>query len=326
MKVMQEIGIAAYGGWSWYAAMGNATNERLIELMAGGKNLQEAYDALPLLYKRDTYTAFISTFTISPYSDTSLNLGGVNSSHPEIRIDSPANGSSIHDRRSVVRGQITPNSGYAFANIIVNGQSEVLSIHADGSFEQAVGLRAGENVITVATRGAVEYQKSILVEGVFSSDILFTTLWWNTDLSDIDLHLVPVEGAGGARDDCFFAHMTSTWGATLDVDDINGFGPEHITARILPAGKYRLYVHYFDTHGQTSPTVVNISVSANGRQSEIFSLSGDRRMATQDDIWNVCTIEFPSGNINRIDEFRPASKAAPIQPRVDKRANGSGTQ
>ncbi len=319
MKVLSDIGIAAYAGWSWYNSNGNSTNERMIELMAGGKTIREAYEALPLFYKRDMLTAFVSKFTLSPYSDASLTLGGINTSHPEIRFDSPSNSSSIADRRCVVKGQIIPNTGYFFANIIVNGQSEVLSVNPDGSFEQAVGLRAGENLITVATRGGVEYQKSVIVTGVFSSDILFTTLWWNTDLSDVDLHLVPIEGVDGLRDDCFFANMISTWGATLDVDDTDGYGPEHITARTLPPGTYLLYVHYYETHGQTSPTVVNVSVSVNGQQSEIFSLGGNRRMVAEGDIWNVCTIEFPSGKITSINEFLPAAKAAGRQPLTDKR-------
>jgi len=318
MNALKEIGVVAYTGWSDVTTKGSASNHRLINLMAQGRTLQQAAESLPDEYK--FYNVYdensspkklitVSTLCYGPPSENDITLGGTNPSHPEIRIDSPANGISISDRRCAVKGQISPNSGYSFANIIVNGQSEILSINPYGSFEQAVGLRAGENVITIATRGSVEYQKSVTVTGVFSSDILFTTLWWNTDISDIDLHLVPIEGADGARDDCFFDHMISSWGATLDVDDIDGFGPEHITARTLPPGKYLLYVHYFDTHDQTSPTVVNVAVSTNGQQSEIFSLGGDKRMTTQDDRWNVCAIEFPSGKITPINEFIPASKS-----------------
>ncbi|MDD3293696.1 MAG: hypothetical protein PHG20_03315 [Geobacteraceae bacterium] len=103
------------------------------------------------------------------------------------------------------------------------------------------------------------------------------------------------------------------------MDDIDGYGPEHITARTLPAGKYLLYVHYFDTHGQTSPTVVNVSVSTNGQQSEIFSLGGNRRMVAEGDIWNVCTIEFPSGKITSLNEFLPASKSLGQLTRLPKK-------
>jgi hypothetical protein len=93
----------------------------------------------------------------------------------------------------------------------------------------------------------------------------------------------------------------------LDVDDVNGYGPEHITARTLPDGKYLLFVHYWATHGQTNPTVVNVAVSANGAQSKIYSLPA---MLTAEDRWNVCYISYPSGVVETIDEFIPATRGA----------------
>jgi uncharacterized protein YfaP (DUF2135 family) len=312
---LSEIGIVAYTGWTNTTSKSSAATWRIIALMAGGKSLQEAVDLLPDDYKTESVSEHwwnpllvTSSLWFGPDNEKSITLAAINPSHPEITIDTPTNGISVADRRCVVTGRITPNTGYSFANIMVNGQSELLSINSDGSFDQAVGLRAGDNVITISTRGDVEYQKSVTVTGVFSSDILFTSLWWNTDLSDIDLHLVPIEGANGARDECFFGNMISTWGATLDVDDVDGFGPEHITARTLPPGKYLLYVHYFATHGQTAPTTVNVAVSVQGQQSIIFSLNGDRRMLNQGDVWRVCTIEFTSGAIQTLDEFLPDNR------------------
>lgn len=309
---LYDIGVAEYSGWTEPQGKSFCTAWRVLLLMAGGKTMQQAVDALPDWYKSDLCEGVPSSFWYGPDSERSITLSGTNTTHPAIAIDAPFDGENISGREVTVRGQIVPNSGFSYATVSVNGQSEALSLDSEGRFEQPVGLRSGSNVIKVSTIGNVEHSETVTVNGDFSSDILFTTLWWKTDSNDVDLHLRPVEGADGAVDECFFARKITSWGAALDVDDVNGFGPEHITARSLPAGKYRLYVHYFDTHGQINPVVVNVAVSANGEPSRIFSLSGDRRMTTAGDIWNVCDIEYPSGRVTVLDEFIPAVRARKI--------------
>jgi len=87
---------------------------------------------------------------------------------------------------------------------------------------------------------------------------LYTQLRWNTNLTDVDLHLLPPNSnisSLWSNNDCFYANKHTSWGAYLDVDDINGYGPEHITIPTTPAsGKYTLYVHYYSSHGVSSVT------------------------------------------------------------------------
>lgn len=318
-----DIGISAYTGWTKPTNKGSSAAYRILAIMARGKSLQQAFDMLPIQYKRFDFEGVTTELKLFPTASGSFTLGSVNTNHPEVVIWAPFQGENISDRQCTVRGQIIPFAGYENSSktIAVNGVSFGLEVDSEGRFEQPIGLREGENTITVSVFDIVNTSATVGINGIFTQDVLFTSLWWNTDISDIDLHLVPIEGADGARDDCFYGHMISTWGATLDVDDTDGYGPEHITARTLPAGKYLLYVHYYDTHGQTSPTVVNVAVSTNGQQSEIYSLGGNRRMAAEGDIWNVCTIEFPSGKISSINEFLPAAKSGAKLTRIPRGKN-----
>ncbi|MDO9341059.1 MAG: hypothetical protein Q7T72_11120, partial [Bacteroidales bacterium] len=238
-----------------------------------------------------------------------LTLGGPVIEGPQITIKSPENGTTTTERTCVVQGCISPwgGGGTAKVTISVNGQSNVLPVNDVGSFSHTVGLRAGENIIRVSVITIAESSKEVRVIGDFSSDVFWSKLSWNMNLNDIDFHMVPVEGADGKRDECYWNNKVSSWGAELDVDDRNGYGPEHITARNLPAGKYELYVHYYDSHGQTQPSTVSVAVSANGSQAKIYTLPA---MSLVGDIWEVCYITYPAGTIEIIDKFTPAEKGA----------------
>jgi uncharacterized protein YfaP (DUF2135 family) len=305
---LYDAGVCAYTGWTDPTRKSAGSAWRMLALMLDGKTLQQAYDALPDWYKSDTPPDDpTANLWIGPNSGTDTTLGGTPATRPIIVIDAPFQDEHISGREVTVRGQITPRSAFSHATISVNGNSSALAVDGDGYYSQAVGLRAGDNTIAISAIGYSESTREVSVVGDFSADVLYTSLAWNTDLNDIDLHLQPIEGADGATDDCYFGNMNPSWGASLDVDDTWGFGPEHITARSLPAGTYLLYVHYWNTHGQTDPATVNVGVSVNGAATRMFTLPG---FATVGDVWNVCTIEYPSGNIDALNDYYPAAQVS----------------
>jgi len=303
-----DVGVAAYTGWSEPQGRAAFTAWRILATMADEKTLQQAVDAMPDWYKTDHATGYAeSSFWYGPDNQRDITLGGIVQQGPQVIITTPADGETIVDRQCEVRGNIQPWSGSLRATVNVNGQSTALVPDSDGYFNQPVGLRAGPNLIRVSVIGTQETSSEVSVNGQFTSDILYTTLWWNQDLNDIDFHLSPVEGTAVGQTECYFGNKTTTWGAMLDVDDVDGYGPEHITARTLPSGKYLLYVYYYATHEQTNPSVVNVAVSANGSPSVIYSLPS---MLNWGDRWNVCYISYPSGTIETINQFIPATRGA----------------
>ena len=78
---------------------------------------------------------------------------------------------------------------------------------------------------------------------------------WDQDLCDVDSHLIAPGGAFFDCDlDCHFGNPSPDWGVPgdwaddpfLDVDDIDGYGPEHINiSEPTPGATYRFLVHYY---------------------------------------------------------------------------------
>ena len=79
--------------------------------------------------------------------------------------------------------------------------------------------------------------------GVPQSADLLVTMMWNTDQTDVDLHVVEPSG-----EECFYSHPKTRSGAVLTQDIRNGFGPEMYHVRKAPAGNYDIYAKYFNAN------------------------------------------------------------------------------
>ncbi|EOR93098.1 periplasmic copper-binding protein [Arcticibacter svalbardensis MN12-7] len=74
-----------------------------------------------------------------------------------------------------------------------------------------------------------------------SHGVIQIGLSWNTDNTDIDLHVVDPNG-----EEIYYHHPTSQSGGYLDRDDVDGFGPENIYwTENIPDGTYSVSVVYF---------------------------------------------------------------------------------
>jgi hypothetical protein len=95
---------------------------------------------------------------------------------------------------------------------------------------------------------------------------LHTELAWDTNHTDVDLHFVDDTMGGTIFNhpyDCDFANKHPNWGSfsstaddpSLDIDDKNGFGPEHINlSEPIDGHSYHIYVHYYDDGGNGAST------------------------------------------------------------------------
>lgn len=299
---LKSVGIKLYSGWSEDQSKSYWTAYRILMLMADGKTMQQAVDTIPDWYKFDDP----ASFWYGPDGERGMTLNGINDTDMQVVIDSPRNGTSTTYRTTTISGQVLPVSLCRRLSVSVNGQSSAMTFDSQGNYSQMIGLRNGSNTIIVTAQGDTKsVTEQVSVTGNFTSDLFYSELSWNTNYNDIDLHMVPVSGADGYSDDCYYSHKVSYWGGTLDVDDTNGHGPEHITARDLPDGKYLMFVHYYSTHGQTNPATVSLSVSSYGSTAKIFTLPA---MTSTNDRWNVCYVNYPSGKIESINEFIPANR------------------
>jgi uncharacterized protein YfaP (DUF2135 family) len=76
-------------------------------------------------------------------------------------------------------------------------------------------------------------------KGIKSCDLV-VIVGWNTDQTDVDLHITDPAG-----EECFYEHRDTKLGGHITQDVTQGYGPEMFTLTKAAAGKYQVRVHYF---------------------------------------------------------------------------------
>jgi uncharacterized protein YfaP (DUF2135 family) len=91
-------------------------------------------------------------------------------------------------------------------------------------------------------------------------------LTWDTDNTDIDLHVLEPSG-----EECFYSHNRTTIGGAMSTDFTQGYGPEEYMLRRLMPGEYKIRAHFFGNRDQrlVGPTTVQATLITHyGRPDE----------------------------------------------------------
>jgi len=181
--------------------------------------------------------------------------------------------------------------------------------------------------LTVCDKSDTWSEPATYVVTVASQEAIHVELVWDTPGdpdqtdsgpqagADLDLHFVhPLAeeldlDEDGVPDgyfdnpyDCFWFNAHPQWGELnpdvdddpgLDIDDSDGAGPENLNLAIPENVTYKIGAHYWNDHG-FGPSFATARVYIMG--SLVFEMSGVE-MAMKD-MWDICTIEWPSGTVN----------------------------
>ena len=315
-ETFHEKGVGVTIGWNEYNEIGPHTGMLLLDAMLGGYDLSTAFNSLPLENRFDTNkkpdgTTITSMLSYYPTSGATIRL--VEPTYAEIVITSPEDGYSYDTRLLTLSGMVLGIQNLEYGTVELNGITTALENYGI-TFSQPIVINNGENSIKVncycilANGNSAFASEEITVFGDFPELDLFTELRWNTDYSDVDFHLLPPNS--DIYDlwtdyDCYYYNMSTYWGGELDVDDVEGYGPEHITIpTVLINGTYRLFIHYYDDDGVgITYAFVNISV----RNEEMLDFGPYQLVndggSNAGDVWEVCTIEFPSGTVTSVNQY-----------------------
>ena len=145
------------------------------------------------------------------------------------------------------------------------------------------------------------------------------TLIWDTR-ADIDLHVVEPGGS-----EIYWENRNGGQGGELDVDDVDGFGPENVNyvQGKGPPGTYKWFVHYYGGLGgmaQNTRWKVRVKhagkietyqgkFSAIGQKSQIFQLKMERDGGKSELAKPEEAREMPAGA--RVEAARPARALGP---------------
>ncbi len=306
-----EKGAAVTVGWDETNGLGQSSGKLLFDALLGGDDLATAWGSLPEEARTDR-TGFEAGahLVYLPSEGGSVRL--VDDANAALRIDSPVPDSICESRTVLLSGGMVNATSITGGTVELNGVATVL-VHNGTEFSQPLALKRGLNRISIGCNGLrgdriVRADSTIAITGSFSGLSLWTELRWNTNYSDVDFHLLP---PGAQLDalwsdvDCFYGNKNPSWAGSLDVDDVDGYGPEHI---VLPSvavnGTYRLFIHYYDDHG-AGASVASATVAVNDGPALSFGpyTVGNNNGADAGDLWEVCTITYPSGQITPVNQY-----------------------
>ncbi|MCA9547451.1 MAG: hypothetical protein KC613_23770, partial [Myxococcales bacterium] len=137
------------------------------------------------------------------------------------------------------------------------------------------------------------------------------------DGSDLDLHLRRAGGQWGGEGDCFYAQRAAAWppagavgDATLDIDDVDGQGPENINVLAPDAAgaPYEVGVHafrlYADPVGRVQPTEATVRIFLDGVEAAAWR----RTLTDHEQFWTVARVEVADegARVVAVDALDPA--------------------
>ena len=117
-----------------------------------------------------------------------------------------------------------------------------------GEFRKIVALdyvrllrRVERGELTVSDPGFARERLAAVAPmiGVGQADIV-VSIMWNTDNTDVDLHVVEPSG-----EECYYGHRDTASGGSLTTDVTTGYGPEMYVLPRAPRGVYRVSAHYY---------------------------------------------------------------------------------
>ncbi len=177
-----------------------------------------------------------------------------------------------------------------------------LEVSADGfsveRFERTLDSATPQAIRVVLSPGLKEGQLRLV-------------LTWGKQPADLDAHL---EGPlpGGERFHVYFhqrGDLKSKEFVNLDVDDLNGEGPETITVLGVLPGEYRYYVHDYTNRNHPEAN----ALAQSGAEVKVYHGGQTYRFAPEGklmgNVWNVCTINVTADGavVEKIDTFDRAT-------------------
>ncbi|MDR3299165.1 MAG: DUF2135 domain-containing protein [Candidatus Accumulibacter sp.] len=173
---------------------------------------------------------------------------------PGIDADTPAS--------NQIRGRIRQR-GKSPATLIVNGNSMPLRADEDGTFARPYSFAAGSNSVVVKSGGERLRTQFYQSANGQAEPRLRILLSWDTDGTDLDLHVVTPSGQHA-----WYGERVIASGA-IDIDVTTGYGPEIFASPAPEMGLYQVYVNYYGGGDNTGLTTARLTVIGNeGTASE----------------------------------------------------------
>ena len=198
--------------------------------------------------------------------DINLVPGSAAQGPPEVVVSQPLDGQTTTSSVLFAQGEVN-GADAPFVVASINGGEYLVPVELQ-AFNYALILSRGVNRVTfqsISQNGVTE--RTLLANANVSPQRIRVTLVWDEGAAstggtanDQDLHVWQMPPAGGSFQHAWFNDEAGIVDGLLDVDNINGFGPENFTMPAAPAGRYFIAVNFY---GGTVTTNAIVRVSLN---------------------------------------------------------------
>ena len=160
---------------------------------------------------------------------------------------------------SQIRGRIAAqNKSEQPATLVVNGNAMPMRLDESGAFGRPYSFGAGSNSVEVRSgneRLRTQFYQSANGQPASRLRIILS---WDTDGTDLDLHVVTPSGQHA-----WYGERVINGGA-IDIDVTTGYGPEIFASPAPEKGLYQVYINYYGGEdGGTGLSTAHLSVISN---------------------------------------------------------------
>jgi len=167
--------------------------------------------------------------------------------YPAVSVSTPEGQSKF----AVIEGQIRnapKKKGTAIGTLVVDGTPLPQRVEEDGKFSRPYAFPSGSNSVELRAPDGGKTQPKLRV-----------VLAWDTDGTDLDLHVVSPDGAHS-----WYGDRVAPNGGALDVDVTTGYGPEIYSSAAPLKGTYLVFVNYYGSgSGGSDMTVAQVTIITN---------------------------------------------------------------
>lgn len=175
------------------------------------------------------------------------NYGGLIDKSGEARVSypNPPIERGVLRNRTLIEGHIRDAGKQRKHTLIVNGNPMVLNYGTDGRFERHYAFGSGSNNIEIKDPNGNSLQRVQYYEANTQqlSPQLRIICSWDAPEAEVDLHIITPDGQHA-----FYAAPTLNGGGGLDVDSVDGPGPEMFTTVAPLHGAYHVFVNYWGNY------------------------------------------------------------------------------
>jgi len=179
---------------------------------------------------------------------------------PEFVIDNPLDGDVIHGDDFFLNGHVNDFDiigSYAILNM--NGYEQTVAIDEFGDFHEYISIFEPINTFYLrATNlsGNTGISDDITVFQADDDRTLTISVFWDTDSTDVDLHVWDPE-----ENHCYYGDLYAIPnGALITIDD-DGYGPEVFEQQPLSYGTFIIKAHFYEGYDYLNPTSATVEIS-----------------------------------------------------------------